>query len=241
MNQNNNALNGLLAGMAIVLICLIVLALVFVVLWVLFCLTLQRMQSAVRRRNQLIPPGLVWLHFLHLGQVIPFAGWLVSLGAYVWDLVMVLKLSGSLEREFRDRGWRTTGTGYGKVVGLVWTVSGICTTLVNAVFAFVRPAAGNRYLLIGVGVAIIALWLVSLVCWIVYWVQMAGYGRQLREGRRGYRTGSVEEDFDDDQRGPLREYPPDDADDFDRPRRRRREDPDDEDDDRRGRRRWDDD
>ena len=55
---------------------------------------------------------------------------------------------------------------------------------------------------------------------------MAGYGRRLREGRRGYRTGSVEEDYDDEFRGPLRDRDDDEFDepaDFDRPRRRRDE------------------
>lgn len=231
----------MLAGLAVALICLLVLALVFVVLWVLFCLTLQRTQTEVRPRNRLIPPGLVWLHLLHIGQIIPFAGSFVSLAAYVWDLIMVLKLSGSLEREFRQRGEPPTGAGYGKVVGLVWCTSGIALALLNVVFTFInRAAPANQELLIGMFVIFLALWLAGLVCWIIYWVQMAGYGRRLRETGSRYRTGSIEEDYDDDFRGPLRE-PSDDHDfddDFDRPRRRRpREEDEDDYDDRRDRRR----
>ena len=63
--------------------------------------------------------------------------------------------------------------------------------------------------------------------WIMYWVQMAQYGKRLREGQRGYASGSVEEDYDDQYRRPRyddEEYKR--RDDDDRRHRRPRDDDD---------------
>jgi hypothetical protein len=237
--------NGVLAAAAGVLICVALIGLVFVVLWILFCLTLQRMQNEVRRRNRLIPPGLVWLHMLHIGSVVPFVGPFIGIGAYVWDLIMVLKLSGSLELEFRDRGERSPQGGCGKIIGLIWVCSGLAIGLINVAFLFLGQGGainpvGNQPLFIALGLGLIALWLVVLICWIIYWVQMAGFKRQLMEGSREYLTGSIEDDYDDEMRGPRRERRRGDDqdvdDDRDRPRRRVRYEDDEDFDDRRGRR-----
>ena len=123
---------------------------------------------------------------------------------------------------------------------------GIRSRIENAKLVTLAPDSPSRRwrrprpVLMVVGLVVMALWLTGFVCWIIYWVQMAGYGRRLREGRRGYRTGSVEEDYDDEFRGPLRDRDDDEFDesaDFDRPRRRRREDDEDGDFDRPRRRR----
>src|SRR5262249_7732423 len=188
-----------------------------------FCLTLQRTQTAVRPRNRLIAPGLVWLHLLHLGGIIPFLGIVIGIGASVWDLIMVLKLGGSLQREFEYRGWRTNGEGFGKPVGLVWTIGQLATLPLALIFNLVGGQLGNPSVAMAVGLVMMGLGLVLFVCWIVYWVQMAGYGKRLREGYRGYGAGGIEDDYDDeymDRRG--REG----GDDFDfyRPRPRRDQD-----------------
>jgi hypothetical protein len=205
-----NAADGALAILAGMLICFGIVLVVFLVLWILFCLTLQRMQKQVRPRNRLISPGLVWLHLLHIGSIIPLAGPLFGLGGYIWDLIMVLKLSGSLEREFRVRGDPGSGPGYGKMVGLVWVCAGLTWTLVNVVSTILTQAGvitpvGNEPLLIVLGLGTLALMLVAVICWIIYWVQMAGYGRRLRVGRARYRPGGIEDDFDDEYRPPLAE------------------------------------
>jgi hypothetical protein len=240
----NNKLQGLLAAAAAVLICVGVVLVLGLVLMILFCVTLQRTQTEVRPRNRQIPPGLVWLHLIHLGSIIPLVGPLIGLGGSVWDLIMVLKLSGSLQREFEDRG-EPSGGGYGKAVGLIWAGSGMVTGVLGIAYAIIEQVGGinpvgNEPVVIGIGLLFLALWLTGLVCWIIYWVQMAGYGRQLRERRREYATGSIEEDFDDEMRGPRRgrDRDFDDLDEEDdRRSRRRRYDEDDDFDDRRGRRR----
>jgi hypothetical protein len=89
---------------------------------------------------------------------------------------------------------------------------------------FLGSAIGDPSVVMAIGVAVLGLWLVGFVCWIVYWVQTAGYGRRLRERSHRYRSGSVEEDFDDEFRPPRHHGDDDDFDDDGPPRRR---DPDD--------------
>jgi hypothetical protein len=145
---------------------------------------------------------------------------------------MVLKLSASLKAEFEDRGWRTDGEGFGRPVGLVWTVGQLAGIPLGFAANFLGPQQlGDPAVALALGGVLIVIGLALFVCWIVYWVQMAQYGRRLRQdrGRYGYRPGSLEEDYDDEYRGRRREAIEED-DDYDRPRRRRDDDYVDEDD-----------
>jgi hypothetical protein len=231
VNRNPNA-GGLLCALA----CMAVMLAAVLAIYIFFCLTLQRTQTEVHPRNRLIPPGTVWLHLLHLAGAIPLVGIVFGLAASVWDIVMVVKLSGSLKLEFEDRGWRTDGEGFGRVTGLVWSVGQLAGLPLGFAIGFLGPQVKEPAVMIAVLVALAGLGITLLICWIVYWVQMAGYGKRLREGHRGYRTGSIEDDYDDEFRAPRRA--PGDGDPFDfdddAPRRRR---PADEDDDDRPRRR----
>jgi hypothetical protein len=66
--------------------------------------------------------------------------------------------------------------------------------------------------------------LIAFVCWIIYWVKIAGYSGQL--ARDGEFHGDDEESWDDEEHDESRDE------DDDRPRRRRKEHEDEEDDDR---------
>jgi hypothetical protein len=236
MNNNQAALGAV----AMALLCVAVVLGLVLLLYVFFCLTLQRTQGAIRPRNRLIPPGLVWLHLMHLAGAIPLIGIVFGIAASVWDLIMVLKLAGSLQNEFEDRGWRTDGEGFGRTVGLVWAIGQLATLPAGLVVNILGPNTLGPNVLMVIAFALLAFGLALFVCWIVYWVQMATYGRRLREdsGGYGYRPGSVEEDYDDEYRGRRREALGDDE--YDRPRRRRSRDDFDEDDYDRPRRRRDD-
>jgi hypothetical protein len=226
VNNNNAAVGAVL----IALLCVGVVLLGILALYIFFCLTLQRTMSEVRPRNRTIAPGLVWLHLLHLGSAIPFVGIVVGIAASVWDLIMVLKIGTSLKQEFEDRGWRTDGEGFGRIIGLIWTVGQLATLPVGLVMNIVGPQFGDPAIAVIVGVVLIALGLTIFICWIVYWIQMASYGRRLREGKRGYRRGGIEEDFDDEYRPSRRRYDEDDDEEEEFGRRRR----DDDDEDRGG-------
>ena len=224
MNNNNAAAGAIL----ITLLCVGVLLLGILALYIFFCLTLQRTMSEVRPRNRTMAPGLVWLHLLHLGGAIPILGIVIGIAASIWDLVMVLKIGSSLKQEFEDRGWRTDGEGFGKIVGLIWCIGQLTTLPLSLVMNIIGPQFGDPAIAVAVGVILIALGLAIFICWIVYWIQMAGYGRRLREGKRGYRRGSIEDDYDDEFRPSRRRYDEDDDDDDSYTRRRGRDEDDDD-------------
>jgi hypothetical protein len=148
---------------------------------------------------------------LHLGAFIPILGYLIGFAASIWDLIMVLKLAGSLKQEFEDRGWRTDGEGFGRIMGLTWVVTQLIMTPIGLAMNFIGPQFGDPVIAMALAGVVLVLWLTGIICWIIYWVQMASYGRRLREGRRGYRAGSVEEDYDDEFR-PARRFVDDDED-----------------------------
>lgn len=217
MNNNANALAEVAIGF---LVCIGIVILIAITIAVLFCLTLQRTLSEVRERNRAMAPGLVWLYLIPLFNIF-------------WSIFIVLKVAESLQNEFRSRGWRTVNEAFGKTVGLFWSVGNIASVFVGCLIGFVDGMAQDPAVSVILNLVNMGISLTILVCWIIYWVQVAQYRRRLREGRRGYAADSVEADYDDDYRRPEdNEYD-------DQPRRRRRDAEDDfdrGDDDRRRRR-----
>jgi hypothetical protein len=119
---------------------------------------------------------------------------LIPCFSLIWFFITVNRVAESLDNEFHDRRLRGDGD-FGKSVGTVYAV---CNVL--SLVPYVNMISG----------------IVGLVCFILYWVKIAGYSRQLREGGG---------DDDSDDRPSRRRY--DDEDDDDRPRRRRDDDDDD--------------
>ena len=238
MNPNANPnLNGVLAAGVGVLVCAGVCILIVLAIYIFFCLSLQKTMNEIRPKNREIPSGLVWLHMLHLLGVVPIVGIVIGVAASIWDLFMVIKISGSLRKEFRSRGWRSSNESFGKPVGLAWTVTSLVTTPAGLVFQLVGGQIGDPNFAMVLGILVLALTLTVLICFIMYWVQIAGYGSRLRASG-GRRRDQLEDDYDDEYVNDRR--PRHDDDDDERPRRRRDED-DDEDDDRPRRRRRNDD
>jgi hypothetical protein len=199
MNQQQAL--GMFAGL---LVCIAIAIAIGLLLQVLFCLTLYRTQQQVAERNREITPGLVWLDMIPIFSVF-------------WPLYMVPKLSASLRNEFRDRGWGTAGENFGRGVGLVYAWAGVINLAIGVVEVGVS-AAGMDAVAQVLNLTSCPLGLTILICWIIYWVQMSQYGKRLRDGRE-YAHGSLEEDYDDEYRGPRRRSA-EDEDDYDRPRRR---------------------
>ena len=119
------------------------------------------MQKALTRcdpKNRLMQPGLVWLN------LIPFF-------AMIWQFFTVLYVSGSIDREFRDRGINAEPEP-GKSVGLAMCILNVCGLV---------PYVG---ILTSIG---------SLVCWIIYWVKIAECSRKLAELPPAYSVCEPEE------------------------------------------------
>jgi hypothetical protein len=156
---------------------------------IMFLLSLSKCLKAISPRNRKMEPGQVWL------ALIPIFG-------FVWMIIMILRISESLENEFEDRGLRGDGD-YGKTIGLVYIIGSL--------------VCGP----------------VGLVCWIMYWVKIAGFTKALTAG-----GGDYDDEDDRPRRKSRRDEEEDRDEEDDRPRRkksRRDEEEDDDEDDGRGR------
>ena len=137
------AAGGLLAGgvmmMALVLIGIMLLPMIF------FCLTLSKALGKCAPQNREMAPGMVWLLFVPLLNI-------------VWQFIVVIKMAGSLAKEFQARNLALDNPAPGKTIGLVMCIAGLCS-----VIPLVNFVAGP----------------VAFICWIIYWVKIAGYSKQL--------------------------------------------------------------
>lgn len=111
----------------------------------------------------------------------------------VWIFITVNRIAESLEDEFYDRRLRRDGD-FGKNLGVMYNVM----VLLGAI-----PYIGGIFSIIG------------LVMWIIYWVKIAGYSRQLAEDSED-RMNSDDDRFDDEDDRPRRRRPRDDEYDDDR-------------------------
>jgi hypothetical protein len=138
------------------LLCLFLI--VAIVIFVFYLLTLQKALSRVAPRNRLMEPGLVWLSLIPIFDLI-------------WRFFIATWVPDSLRNEFQDRG-RDDGSDYGKRIGLARAIIGVLYFFVNLVgYGPSRdPAMGIIFLPLG---------LISLALFIIFWVRIAGYSREL--------------------------------------------------------------
>jgi hypothetical protein len=199
MNQQ-----GALEVVAGMLLCIGIILVIYLVVYILFLLNLHRTLAEVAERNRELSPGLVWLSLIPLFNI-------------VWNIIMVAKIANSLKNEFSDRGWSTQNEGFARTTGMIWAWGGVASVVLSIIqngaqFADARPIA------MVLGLLSCPLSLAIFICWIMFWVQTHGYKVRLREGERGYGSGSPEEDYDDNYRRPRHEDRDDRDDDL--PRRR---------------------
>ena len=144
-----------------------------------FLFTLMRCLSRVDERNRALSPGLVWLGIIPLFN-------------HLWYLIMIPRVTNSLRNEWEARGWRPPSGDFGHNAGMGYAIGSMIISCCSA---------GSRDNLAMSGI-ILLVQLGLLVVWIVYWVKLAGYSRQL-----GSQTPPGEEfaDYDDEFRRPRRE------------------------------------
>lgn len=127
---------------------------------------------------------------------------LIPLFNIVWQFITVTRVSESLSNEFYARGRDRGGEDYGKSLGI--------TSCVMNLLGWI-PFLG------------VILSLIGFVCFVIYWVKIAGYSGQLAS------RGGDYYDEDEDDRPRRRRARDDEDDEDDRPRRRPRDDDDDDD------------
>jgi hypothetical protein len=164
-----------------------------------YCMTLSKALKQVRPGNRDMEPGQVWLVLIPLFNL-------------YWNFKIASDVPSSLRREFRDRGIGNRGEDYGAGLAKWYAICSL-VNFVGSFIPFVNIVSG----LFG---------LVGFVMWIIFWVKIAGYSKELREG--GYDDDDGDDDDDDDRPRKRRSRDDDEDDDDDRPRRRRRSDDDDD-------------
>jgi hypothetical protein len=116
---------------------------IWLVVLILYLITLFNVLNAVSPANRKLEPGLVFLLLIPLFNL-------------VWNFIVVIKLRDSLQAEYAARDLQGDGFAYG--VGLAMCILTLCGII---------PILG--------ALAAIA----AFVCWIIYWVKMAGYRKTL--------------------------------------------------------------
>lgn len=148
---------------------------------IFFLLTLQKALGRCSPRNRTMEPGLVWLG-------------LVPLLNLVWIFINVIRVSESLQNEFRARRWHSRNEDYGYGIGIAYC----CLSLASII-----PYCGLLFAIAG------------LVCWIIYWVKVANLSGELASGSR-YDDFDDEDDYYDDEDDRPRRRRRDDDDEDDR-------------------------
>lgn len=157
--------NPLAVGLGMVAILGAVAILAGLVAVIFYCLTLQKALGRVSPENRKLAPGLVWLLLLPLAVSTPLAfltslkilQFAVGIFGLVWNFVVVLQLAASLGAEFKKRSLPGPAAP-GKPVGLAMCI--LCCCMPIPLLGVVAAIGG-------------------LVCWIIYWVKIAGFSGKL--------------------------------------------------------------
>lgn len=140
--MNQEAIPAAVGGM-IVVVSLIVFAVMLIPL-IFYLLTLQKAMNRVSPENRAMAPGMVWLMFVPLFNI-------------VWHFFIVINLAKSLGAEFKKRNI-TADAEPGKGIGLAMCILACC-----GIIPIINWFSG----------------IATLVCWIMYWVKIAGFSGKL--------------------------------------------------------------
>jgi hypothetical protein len=125
---------------------------------------------------------------------------LIPLFGLFWQFVVVNRIAESLRKEYRSRGWRKSGD-FGQGLGTIE-----CVLTVLSLVPFINYLTS----------------LPALICFIIYWVKIAGFSKELASDRGN----------DDEDGEPEFEQEFENEEEEERPRRRKDRDEDEEEDDR---------
>lgn len=149
----------------------ILLLLVMSIPAVLFLLTQYNTIKLIRKENRLLSPGAVWL------QLIPILG-------FICQFFIINRIAKSLRNEILARSnddsiMGISDTRFLKVIAskqLPTYGIGISATVL-LIGSFLSQAFVPSGLLLIAGLLSLA----AMTCWIIYWVQLAGYKRRLKQ------------------------------------------------------------
>ena len=144
----------------------------FLIPAILFLVTEFTILRRIKPENRLLQPGWVWL------QIIPFLGQL-------WQFVVVARIASSIQKEWRAGGEESvlgisheaaqdvTRSKPTLIIGMVYCTLNAIVVFMNLVF---RGTGGDSLVMVQGFLAI-----ASIVCWVFYWIALAGWARRLKQ------------------------------------------------------------
>jgi hypothetical protein len=176
MQQQGFGFGGVQEALLIFLCVIGVILAIALAIGISYLLTLQTALSRVAPRNRLMEPGMVWLSLIPCFNI-------------VWAFFIASRVPGSLRNEFMDRG-RDDGGDYGQSMAMTVAVLNVVSFPIS--LAGQVPQMKTAASLINGFLS-----LMSLVLFIMFWVKIYGYSKQLAADD-GWRPDRRFDDFDDD-------------------------------------------
>jgi len=174
---------GMMAG---IFICYGVVIVLAIAVNIMFLLNLSRCLAQCSPRNRTMEPGQVWLN-------------LIPLFGIVWMFITIIRITESLQKEYRSRELRPDDPEFAKMTGIIYMVLS----------------------LIGCGG-------INLIFFIMYWLKISAFKNELINNKKGGGSEDDYDDQPRRGRG-QRDAVDDDDEEDDRPRRPRRPRDDDDD------------
>lgn len=148
----------------------ILLLLALIIPAIFFMLTQQNTLKALKPENRLMKPGLVWL------QMIPLFG-------LVWQFFVVIRIADSIRKEIASGGEESV-LGFSNVSAVeehgkrpTFAIGITYCFLIDIGIVIVRLLPHEPP---GIAAIIGLVSLAGMICWVVYWVQLAQYRRKLK-------------------------------------------------------------
>jgi hypothetical protein len=154
----------LFAGTFMLIVC--PLAIVALVVFILFLLSMHKALQRVSPGNRLMEPGLVWLMFVPCLNI-------------VWQFLIAIRVPDSLRNEFHSRGLPEEGD-FGKGIGLMYCILGLVGGLPANVLSRQPETA-----VVGAGIALVV-GVIQLALGITFWTKIVNARRQLEVMGEGY-------------------------------------------------------
>ncbi|MDB5312800.1 MAG: hypothetical protein JWO38_7002 [Gemmataceae bacterium] len=152
------------------MVCVAVVLVAGLYLTISFLSAVARVLRRVDPENRRMEPGGVWLNLIPVFNL-------------VWAAVTVERVAESIRNEYLSRGMDGPREGYGRPAGLTVVVLLTVGSFLELVSTAGRAAA--------VLFPLVLVYLIAFIYWIVYWVQLNRYTRELKSG--AYRPPPAEE------------------------------------------------
>jgi hypothetical protein len=186
MQNQNDPFAGNEGLLVVVLAFICAILCVAIVIQVMFLLTLSRCLGLCHERNRTLEPGLVWLSLIPCFNL-------------YWTFVVVERIAGSLKNEYYDRNLRSNDPKFATNIGQTYAILNLIVIPISVAGSVTGPPLSTVISLISNLIS-----LASLVFFIVYWVKIAGFNRQLREDNQyddwQRDDGYADDDYDRDDR-----------------------------------------